>query len=134
MRYPRRAHRAKHCSKQYPRSLVGARRAYTLTELVVSLLLLTVGVLAMASTASVLTFQASASASAERAAAIGQARLEALRAAGCGAATDGSATHGPIAERWTVTQARGAVTTAVEVTFPQRADVRSQRYEGGFPC
>jgi hypothetical protein len=96
--------------------------------------LLTIGVLAMASTVTVLTYQASASARAERAAVLGQTRLELLRAAGCGAAMAGSATHGAIVERWAVNQLPGAVVTAVEVEFTQRGHERLQRYQGGFPC
>jgi prepilin-type N-terminal cleavage/methylation domain-containing protein len=126
------ANRATACRRST--AAVHISRGFTLTELVVSLFLLTVGVLAMARTATIITYQATISSRFERAAAIGQARLEMLRARGCAAAADGSAVHGAFTERWTVTPASGALVTAVEVLFSVRGGQRSERYTSGFAC
>jgi Tfp pilus assembly protein PilV len=134
MRFPcdHRDHRRPPALLRFPAGY--APGGFTLTELVVSLLLLTVGVLAMASTVAVISFQASANTRSEQAAAVGQARLEALRSGGCSIAAPGSATNRGITERWTVSQTAGSATVAVEVAFVQRGRDRSQRYVSGFRC
>lgn len=107
---------------------------FTLTELVVALMLLTVGVLALSSTATVVAYEAAASGRSERAAGVALARLESLRSDGCDRASGGSATQGGLTERWTVRQSHGAAITVVDVTVAQRGRELSHRYMAGFPC
>jgi prepilin-type N-terminal cleavage/methylation domain-containing protein len=119
-----------------PRRLPAAppRAGFTLTELIIALVLLSIGVLALAGTAAVAAFASSASTLTERAAARGEARLEALRAAGCAVAASGNAASGALEEQWVVRHNHAAMFTDVEVSILQRGRRTTQRYSGGFPC
>ncbi len=61
----------------------GDRRGFTLVELIVAIVILSVGVLGLASTAAVVTRQIGGGAQQARAAAVAQARFESLRGMSC---------------------------------------------------
>ena len=61
----------------------GDRRGFTLVELIVAIVILSVGVLGLASTAAVVTRQIGGGAQQARAAAMAQARFESLRGMSC---------------------------------------------------
>lgn len=82
--------------------MIDARRSgYTLVEVIVALMLFTVGALALMSTSTVLAIQLGNDARRERAARIAASRLEVLRA-GCNAAS-GSEQIADVTSRWSTT-------------------------------
>jgi len=109
-------------------------RGFTLVELVVAVLVLSVGVLALSGTAAAVTrmmgwgqrFGASAVAA--------QARLEALRAGGCAALGGGLDSTGHYRLRWSVTAAGSLRTVALTVEYPDGRGLRSDLFEAVAWC
>jgi prepilin-type N-terminal cleavage/methylation domain-containing protein len=100
-------------------------RGFTLVELLVSLVVLSTGILALVSTAALLVRQAGTSAARERAVALADSRFERLAALRCAAATGGSADADGVAESWHVR--RVGRTLVVTDTLRFRTARRSQR-------
>jgi len=91
------------------------RPGFTIVEVLVALVILSIGVLALASTAALVARQMGTSARLSTAASLGQSRLERLAsAASCSAVRGGAATTAGIEERWTVAVA-GTVATVSDV-------------------
>ena len=109
------------------------RAGFSLPELVVALVLLTVGLLALASTSVFLTHEHAASGRAERAATLAGSRFEMLRASGCTPA-QGTETIDGLTAVWTVTPSTRAALATVRITWRERGAPVTHRYESGFPC
>jgi prepilin-type N-terminal cleavage/methylation domain-containing protein len=91
-------------------------RGFTLIELMISLMLFTVGILSLTATSAVVVRMMGGAREQTVAATLAQSRFERLRSVGCGTATfaGGSATTRGIAERWVVSTSTGA-NTAVSI-------------------
>lgn len=76
------------------------RAAFTLVELIVAMLILTVGLLAMAGTAGIVTRQMGAGARQSVAAQVAESRLEWLRATACHSIGDSTTTTRGVTEKW----------------------------------
>ena len=100
-----------------------ARRGITVVEVLVALVLVSVGLLAMAGT-SALAFRTATSASRERLA-VRQAdrRLSRLTAAGCASATAGTDSAHGMRERWSMADSLGGV-ASVEASVEWQAGAR----------
>ena len=85
---------------------------FTLVELIVTIVILSIGLLGMAGTSAVMTRQIGEGAQMALAAMNAQARFELLRSQECATLTSGTGTSRGVAEVWTVT----ALSRAVEVT------------------
>src|SRR5688572_18359179 len=109
------------------------RHGFTLAELVVALVLLTIGLLALASTSAFLAYEHAASGRAERAALIAASRLDRLRSGVC-AATRGTEIVEGLTVGWSVEPAGRAALAEVRVTWLERGRTVAQHYSGGFPC
>ena len=109
------------------------REGFTLAELIVALLLLTVGLLALASTSAFLTYEYAASARAERAATLAGTRLETLRLAGCVSSQGTETSEGPTAV-WSVVLAGRTATASVGVAWNERGTPVVDRYATAFAC
>ena len=114
-------------------SFARERRGFTLAELVVALVLLTIGLLALASTSAFLAYEHAASGRAERAALIAASRLDRLRSGVC-AATRGTEIVEGLTVGWSVEPAGRAALAEVRVTWLERGRTVAQHYSGGFPC
>jgi len=103
-----------------------ARAGFTLVEMLVAILILTVGVLGLAGTAMYVTRMVGGGAQQTLAAGIAQSRFEALRASNCLAAKSDSAVTRGIPSSWTVTSVtRGLdVTVRVRLTTPAGTSTR----------
>jgi prepilin-type N-terminal cleavage/methylation domain-containing protein len=110
------------------------RAGFTLVELMVGMMVMTVGVLGLAGTSAVVMRQMNESGSMNVASSVGQARIEKLRLASCTVATSGSATTRGIAESWTLTPGTRSAQIQEIVTFPTRRGTRSQTYLSLVPC
>ena len=107
---------------------------YTLIEVVVALLLFTVGGLALVATSAVVGRELSANAVRERAGRVAEARLELLRAA-CHTATAGSERIGQIESVWSVGFPDSNRVSLVEsVTYPTRQGGRTDSYQATVQC
>ena len=118
-----------------PRQTPGAtaRRGFTLVEVVVGIVLLTIGLGALAGTSVWVIGETSAARRAERAANIARSRLELLRLRPC-ASDAGVANHGELIERWTVSPGEGRAVAEVSVVARDNGRMREQRYQVVFPC
>jgi hypothetical protein len=96
-----------------------ARSGLTVVEVLVALVVLTTGVIALASTAALVVRQVGRSASLARASYAIQSRLERLASAGsCGGIAPGGASSGGPAEEWAVGSGASAVPVTVTVRIP----------------
>jgi prepilin-type N-terminal cleavage/methylation domain-containing protein len=116
------------------------RRAFTLLEVLVALVILGVGVVGLAGNAALVSRLVGDGTRLTLVAAVATARFEQLRALPCASAAPGNAiTHG-IEERWTVAPLGGAgPSSALEIqlalTYPVRAGApRTQPFRGAVPC
>ena len=80
-----------------------SNRGFSLIEVVVAMVILTVGVLALAASAGAISRLSAEGGRSSEAATVASSRLERLRATTCANMVSGSATSGPISEVWRVT-------------------------------
>lgn len=118
------------------------RRGFTLLEVLVALVLLSIGILGVAMSAASVSRMVGDGSRLTLAATIATARLEQLRAIPCASATSGTASTRGIEERWSVA-AMGAALSALEVqlsvTYPLRSQfgagpTRTQLFRGAIHC
>jgi prepilin-type N-terminal cleavage/methylation domain-containing protein len=109
------------------------RDGFTLTELIVAIMLLTFGLLALASTAAFLTYEQAASRRAERAATIAASRLELLRLGRC-IPTQGTEPIDGLMAAWSVTPSGPTALAVVRVSWMERGVAVAQRYTTGIVC
>jgi prepilin-type N-terminal cleavage/methylation domain-containing protein len=119
--------------RSHAHAVVSPRSGFTLAELIVGIVLLTVGVGALSSTAAWVLYQTAATRRAERAAGLGRTRLELLRLGPCSNGS-GSIDHEGLTERWTVSATPYGASVAVTITYAERGREIAQRYQGGFTC
>jgi type IV pilus assembly protein PilV len=110
------------------------RRGFTLVELVVAILVITIGVIGLASTAGAVTRQMGGSRRMLIASSVARARLEWLSAQNCAALTSGSTNTRGIAESWTVTPGTRSVSVQLGVTYTTTRGNRTQSYSTRIPC
>ena len=110
------------------------RRGFTLVELVVTIVVLTVGLLAMAANSAVIGRQMRGARVMAEAASIAQARFETLRASRCTTLAAGNATNGEVREVWTVTNATRSVEVTDTVKYFTRYGQQAYAYRTSIPC
>ena len=107
---------------------------YTLIEIVVALLLFTVGGLALVATSAVIGRELNANAVRERAGRMAESRLEILEA-GCRGATPGREALGGIESEWSVDfPDSGHVRLLESIVYPTRRGSRTDSYRVTIPC
>ena len=107
---------------------------YTLIEIVVAILLFTVGALALVATSAVIGRELNANAIRERAGRMAGSRLEIL-GAGCRGATAGRESRGGIESEWSVDFPDSAHVRLVEsIVYSTRRGSRSDLYSVTIPC
>lgn len=113
-----------------------ARRGFTLPELIVATLIMTVGVLALASGSSGVVRQMRDGNLSSLASIVMQSRLETLRSQPCASQTNGTATTRGMTESWTLTALSAKVYAVTEtVTYVPRAGAtRTVGMQGMIPC
>lgn len=111
-----------------------SRRGFTVIELTVSLVVLSVGLLAMAANSAVIGGQMRGSRQMAEAAITAQARFERLRSVPCTALTGGNASAGTIVEIWTATNGTRVVEVTDTVKFTTRNGQQAFAYRTIVPC
>ena len=119
------------------RSRLAARRGFTLVELMVAVLLLSIGLTGVVATSSAISRMMGGSIREATAATLATSRFETLRGSRCAAITGGTATTRGITETWMVTQINPRtfdVTDSVSfVPISRRAAVK-QAYRSYVKC
>ena len=107
---------------------------YTLIEVVVALLMFTVGALALVATSAVVGRELNANAIRERAGRMAESRLEMLGAR-CRGATGGREARGGIESEWSVDFPDSAHVGLLEsIVYPTRRGIRTDSYRVTVPC
>lgn len=111
------------------------RRGFTLIELMVAMLIFTIGVLAMMSSAGSVMTMMSGSQRRTIAATVAEARFERLRAQSCDQHVNGTlVTHG-VRETWNIVPLTRANDVTVVVTYPAAGGrIATQTYRTFVPC
>lgn len=110
------------------------RAGFTLVELMVAMLMFTLGMLAMASTSAVVIRQMGDAGRMSVAANVARSRIERLRAESCSGAKTGTATTRSVVEAWVVTPMTRSAQIEVTVTYATRLGSRSKSYRSMVPC
>ena len=112
-----------------------ARPGFSMPELMIAVVILSFGVLGLASTAAVMTRQVSGGATQATAAQVAESRFETMRGQPCASLTAGSAHTRGIDEQWTVTPgANNTVRVSVNVSYLHGGATRSRSYASGITC
>ena len=99
-----------------------ARKGFTLPELIVSMIIMSVGILALATGSAGVLRQIRAGNQAAIASMVATSRMEILRSKTCGALFNGTATTRGLAESWRVTRPTAKMATVAEtVSYVPRA-------------
>lgn len=133
-----------HAAPRLSRDLRADRRAFTLLEVVVALVILGVGVLGLSGHAALVSRLVGDGARLTLASTVATARLEQLRARPCPDVSSGSFVMHGIEERWSVApmSASGpasALEVQLSVTYRLRGrgsgnTTRTQQFRGAVPC
>src|SRR6266550_8983706 len=116
------------------RPVAHSRGGFTIVEVVVAIMIFTVGLLAMAGTASLIMMTVAGSRTRSVAATVAESRFERMRAQGCVAHTSGSAVTRGIREDWSVKTLARADDVTVVVTMLSNHRVRTQAFRSYIPC
>ena len=117
-------------------------RGFTLLEVLVALVLLSIGILGVSTSAALVSRMVGDGSRLTLAATIATARLEQLRAIPCASATSGTAITRGIEERWSVAAlgpGQSALEVQLSVTYPLRTQfgtvpTRTQLFRGAIHC
>lgn len=111
------------------------QRGFSLIELIVAILILTVGILGLAATAGQVTKMVGWGGRYGASAVVASAQLEQLRATPCGSlGTSGTATKGIYSLSWTITSSGNLRTMTLTVSYPNGRSTRSDVYETFRSC
>ena len=113
---------------------VQSQRGYTIVELLIAVMIFSVGLLAMAGTASVMLTTLTSTQSRTIASSVAESRFERMRATPCASRAAGSATTRGIAESWTLDRLARADDVTVAVTFLSNHQSRTETFRSFMPC
>jgi prepilin-type N-terminal cleavage/methylation domain-containing protein len=119
---------------QHVHSRLRGRAGFTLAELLVALMVFSVGALAMVATSANVMTLITASKNRVNAASVAASRFERLRAQPCSAHHTDSATTRGITEAWQVVNLAKADDVTVRVTFPANHRVQTRIYRSFLQC
>lgn len=112
------------------------RNGFTIVEVLVAVLILTVGLLGLATTAATVTRMISQGQRYSEAASLAAQRFEILRSQSCSAMTNGTGTQGRYSLTWTIAGTAGgkANTVKVVVTSPTASATRADSFQTTIFC
>jgi hypothetical protein len=110
------------------------RTGLTIVELLIAIVILTVGVLALAATAGLVSAHVGDGGRLTGAAHAARSTLDSLRGVPCASLTSGSAARGVLTLDWSVTRDTLAADVAVTVGSSLRRRARSDAFRATVPC
>ena len=110
------------------------RTGLTIIELLIAIVMLTVGVLALAATAGLVAAHVGDGGRLTGAAHAARSTLDSLRGVPCAGLTSGAGARGSIAVEWTVARDSLSAEIAVTVGATLRRRIRSDAYRTTVPC
>ena len=115
-----------------------ARRGFTIVEVMVAIVILSIGILGLAATAGVVVRQMTGAVHQSVAANIAYSRMERIRTGNCVAMKDssGTATTRNVKEKWVIVGNSGSHALIVydTISFVLRGKTKKQAYTSEFPC
>ena len=116
----------------------GKREGFTIVEIMVAVVILSIGILGLAATAAVVTRQMTGAVHQNVAANVAYSRMEHIRTGNCVAMLDSSnatgATTRNVTEKWAVQKLDNAIGVDLTITYKVRGVQKSQFYHSEFPC
>lgn len=111
-------------------------RGFTIVEVLIAVLVLTVGLLGLASTAGYVTRMVAQGDRYTEAATMASRRFEILRSKGCASMSDSTATYGQYKVQWTVTSIVSGKARSVQltVTSPTGRGTRTDSFTNTIVC
>ena len=110
------------------------RSGFTVVEVMIAMLVLSIGVLAMTATATMVQRQMGSAQQQSLAAFTAQARFEQLRSVNCQSITSGSGTNRTVSEAWVKKDTARAVILTDSITYTTHYGQRVQAYSTIVPC
>lgn len=114
------------------------REGFTLVEVMVAIVILSIGILGLAATAGVVVRQMTGAVHQSVAANVAYSRMERIRTGSCVAMKDssGSATTRNVTERWVIQAVPGTHALVVydTITYKLRGVMKKQAYITEYPC
>lgn len=112
------------------------RNGFTILEVLVAVMVLTVGILAMASTAALVTRMIGQGQRYSEVSAVASQRIEMMRSRSCSALANGSATSGAYVLTWTVDSVAAGKARSVQVIVvsPVVRGTRADTFATTLPC
>src|SRR5438045_1082111 len=105
------------------------QRGFSLVEVMIAMIILTVGVLGVAASSGAITRMTAEGGRSGGSAAVAESRIEALTATPCASlASSGTATTGKFTESWTITTSNLLRTVTETVTYPAGRATRTATY------
>jgi type II secretion system protein I len=110
------------------------QRGYTILELLVAIMIFSIGLLAMAGTASLIMATLTGSRTRSVAAAVAESRFDRLRSQSCAAHASGSAVTRGVREDWSVQPLARADDVTVVITMNTHHRTRTQAFRSYIQC
>ncbi|HEX2717465.1 MAG TPA: prepilin-type N-terminal cleavage/methylation domain-containing protein [Gemmatimonadaceae bacterium] len=114
------------------------RAGFTIIEIMVAVVILSIGILGLAATAAVVTRQMTGAVHQNVAANVAYSRMERIRTGNCVAMLDSSSTTPVttrnVSESWVVQRLDNAIGVDLTITYKVRGQQRKQFYHSEFPC
>jgi prepilin-type N-terminal cleavage/methylation domain-containing protein len=111
-----------------------ARKGFSLIELMVAILVLTVALLGLAATSAVATQMIGGGGRHTLAASVAQSRFELMRRGSCAALSGGSAYTRGMSETWQIDSIRTSAFLRTSVTYSTRRGARTHIFRSVRPC
>lgn len=110
------------------------RNGLTLVEIVVAILILSVGALALAGTSALMVRRMAESASGAAAASVGRNRLESSFSSPCSALTSGNEQLLGVRSEWSTTGSAYSAAISQHVSYPTRRGAHTDHFLTAAPC
>jgi len=111
-----------------------SQRGFTIVEMLIAVVIFSVGLLALAGTASVTMMTLTSTQSRSIATSVAESRFERMGATACASRASGSAVSRGISETWTLDRLARADDVTVSVTFLSNHRPRTEQFRTFLPC
>jgi prepilin-type N-terminal cleavage/methylation domain-containing protein len=114
--------------------MMQSQRGFTIIEVMLAVIVFSVGLLALAGTASVIITTLTSTQSRAIATAVAESRLERIRSTPCASRDSGSAVTRGISETWTLARLARVDDVTVAVSFLNNHKSRTEQFRSFLPC